>query len=173
MQSYHNDIGIKEKYISRIRDQIDSGGLIRRGAWEKGKLAANVCIVEDLHIYESELGIPKWVARLGYNLFDSMSPDYYPEWIVLFFESIPIGVNEHRLISEIKAPFALDLALAMDKSKKEIWCAGLAAAWAIDCEVESVIRASAYALGGFQDEKIYRLRYDQCADKLIELLKGL
>ena len=81
MIAFHGDPAIKEKYIARVRAASRGGSRLVRGLWllEGGKGLRRWLYSthsSDHAAYETELGIPRTIARLeGWNLrgFDSRS----------------------------------------------------------------------------------------------------
>jgi hypothetical protein len=111
MLSYHNDAQLKEDFIREIRkhreaDAIEQGHYGRQnGTWKGCAVACSLrslAIVkgEDLREkyndhkrYETDLGIPEWLARLEDTIFEGLPVDAAKEWPEQFAEAIPVGVD--------------------------------------------------------------------------------
>jgi hypothetical protein len=93
MLSYHNDPAIKGKYIKRIQDHRKADNLIRGKGWTGQKGCAVGCTLERYEHsgYETELGIPREVARLEDVIFEELPIDKAMKWPELFLQSVPIG----------------------------------------------------------------------------------
>ena len=105
MQSFHNNAAIKHKYLARVIAHQKADNLIRGIGWKNGKGCAVGCTLEsyDHKSYETELGIPEWLARLEDGFFERMSLDKSKTWPEKFLEAIPIGVDLDKII----APFLI------------------------------------------------------------------
>ncbi len=103
MQAFHNDEKIKEKYLKRVLDHQKADEIIKGEYWLNGKGCAVGCTVHssDHASYESELGIPEWMARLEDTLFEGMPVDEAKIWPYRFLDSISVGQD----LDKVKAPF--------------------------------------------------------------------
>jgi len=100
MKAFHNDSAIKEKYLKRVRDHQAADELIRGIGYEKQKdgvfrgCAVGCTLNGYSHQdYETELGIPEWLARVEDTLFEGMNKKKSETWPERFLEAIPIGVD--------------------------------------------------------------------------------
>lgn len=75
LQSFHNDIAIKQKYLDRVIAHRKADNIIRGQGWSNGKGCAVGCTLEnyDHAQYPIELGIPEWLARVEDTLFEGMT----------------------------------------------------------------------------------------------------
>lgn len=66
MKAFHSDEAVKEKYLERVRAHSAADSIIKGKYWESGKGCAVGCTIEgsDHERYETELGIPRVIARL-------------------------------------------------------------------------------------------------------------
>ena len=66
LKAFHNNPKIKQKYEDRVKAHQKADRIIRGQYWENGKGCAVGCTIEGSQHkkYETELGIPEWVARL-------------------------------------------------------------------------------------------------------------
>ena len=105
MQAFHNDIKIKQKYIERVDAHIKADNLIRGKGWENGKGCAVGCTLESYEHkqYETELGIPEWLARVEDTLFEGMNEEKSKTWPKVFLKVIPVGVD----LEQVRVPFLL------------------------------------------------------------------
>jgi len=105
MISFHGDSKIKEKYLARVKRHREADNLVRGIGWENGRGCAVGCTLEnyDHKAYETELGVPEWLARVEDTLFEGMSKDDAMEWPERFLKAIPIGVD----LEKVKAPFLI------------------------------------------------------------------
>jgi hypothetical protein len=67
--------------------------LVRGIGWENGKGCAVGCTLEDYKHsrYETELGIPEWLAGVEDTLFEGMSVEKSKTWPEMFLSSIKVG----------------------------------------------------------------------------------
>lgn len=105
MQAFHNDHSIKEKYIQRVKEHSEADEIIKGTYWEDGKGCAVGCTIHssDHSLYETELGIPMWLARAEDAIFEGLSNVKAKKWPLRFLNSIKIGDNLER----IKIPFLI------------------------------------------------------------------
>lgn len=64
MQAFHNDKKVRTKFLKRIRAHAKADEFIKGTYWEGGKGCAVGCTIHGSNHkgYETELGIPQWVA---------------------------------------------------------------------------------------------------------------
>lgn len=103
MKSFHGDKSIKQKYLTRVKNHILSDELVRGSGWDGKKGCAIGCTLNDYnHVaYETELGIPEWLARMEDILFENMTNKKSRTWPEKFLKAIPIGVD----LNSIKSKF--------------------------------------------------------------------
>lgn len=95
--SFHSDKTIKAKYVDRLKkhheaDQIIQG--LRFNKDENRGCAVGCTLEEYSHIaYESELGIPEFLARLEDVIFEGLPSKLAPKFAVDFLTSIKVGVD--------------------------------------------------------------------------------
>ena len=99
MKAFHNDIKIKAKYVNRVMAHAKADRLTQGIGWRNGKGCAVGCTLEnyDHKQYETELGIPEWLARLEDGLFEGMEKKYAMKWPSAFLKAIPVGANLARV----------------------------------------------------------------------------
>lgn len=95
MLAYHGEQTIKDKYIGRVRMHRLADELIRGIGWNGTRGCAVGCTLEKYdHIaYETELGIPRGLARLEDGLFESMPIDLALQWPERFLAAIRPGAD--------------------------------------------------------------------------------
>mgnify|MGYP001571885058 FL=1 len=109
--SYKNDEKLKSSFLAEIvkhrkADQIEQGTYGRQNGTWKG--CAVACSVRSLAIlkgeelktdyndhkrYETDLGIPEWLARLEDTIFEGLMEKEAKLWPEQFAKAIPVGVN--------------------------------------------------------------------------------
>ena len=107
MQSFHNDIEVKRKYVARTEQHRKADEIIRGTGWDGSKGCAVGCTLERYEhaLYPVELGIPEWLAHVEDTLFEGMSADRAMLWPSEFLVAIPLGVTEDQFERNVKAPF--------------------------------------------------------------------
>ena len=127
MEAYHGKEEIKQKYLDRVLAHREADEIIKGQYWENGKGCAVGCTIHDSShaSYETELGLPEWLALLEDKLFEDMPNEdakLFPEKFLL---AIPIGAKNFDLVKWKFLRFVLDeqvvLAdgLKIDDSLKE------------------------------------------------------
>jgi len=93
--AFHGDKKIKAKYESRVRAHKRADQIIKGQYWENGKGCAVGCTVHsDSHAaYETELGIPRILARLEDGIFEALPNARALEWPGEFLNAIPVGAD--------------------------------------------------------------------------------
>jgi hypothetical protein len=107
MQSFHNDVAVKQKYLDRVLAHQKEDNIIRGRGWSNGKGCAVGCTLEnyDHSRYPIELGIPEWLARVEDRLFEGMSLEKSKTWPYDFLKAIPLDITERQFELQVKAPF--------------------------------------------------------------------
>src|SRR5258708_28648110 len=91
--SFHNNPKIKAKLLRRVRAHEKADEIIHGAYWRDGKGCAVGCTIHsnEHSTYESELGLPEWLARLEDRLFEGMGNGDAKTFPVRFLEAIPVG----------------------------------------------------------------------------------
>ena len=91
--SFHNDKKIKQKYVARLKAHAEADEFIKGKYWEDGKGCAVGCTIHSNQhkAYETELGLPEWLARLEDQIFEGLSNENAKKFAVDFLLSIPVG----------------------------------------------------------------------------------
>src|ERR1044072_6143915 len=102
LKAFHNDVAIKTKYLKRVRAHQKAEELIRGVGWECGKGCAVGCTLEEYNHakYETDLGIPEWLAHVEDTLFEGMSVEKSKTWPEEFLKAAPVGAK----LDKIKGP---------------------------------------------------------------------
>ena len=203
MQAFHNKKSIKQKYIKRLEEHYKADEIIHGVYWQDGKGCAVGCTVHsDSHqCYETELGIPKWLALLEDALFEGMGNDKAKEFPLQFLKTIPLGVTEKQFQS-VYHKFCVFVLESMPKVNDEkimriiadvivlhkteekdgkkwsavesaVRSAAWSAAWSA---VRSAAWSAAWSAAESAESAAESARsaaFHKMADKLLELLKGM
>ena len=206
--SYKNDPKLKKMLVTEIRkhrkaDQIIRGtyGTGSNGDW---KGCAVGCSIHSLNkklgkdlptndhtVYETELGIPEWLARLEDILFENLPQEEAVLWPEQFAQAIPVGVNlepikwhfcSFLLKENIERVLTLDIGeslktqvvdtirgvLAVHEEAIETgnWNESVAAAWAAESAAKSAAESAKSAAWAAKSAA-----YQRYAKELIRLLK--
>jgi hypothetical protein len=105
MKSFHNKASIKAKYLKRVKAHFLADEIIKGKYWENGKGCAVGCTIHsDKHAaYETELGIPEWLALVEDKLFEGMPNEEAKKWPMEFLEAIKVGSD----LSKVKSKFLI------------------------------------------------------------------
>jgi hypothetical protein len=115
MQAYHGDEAVKQIYLGRVRAHRAADELVQSfGYWneEAHKGCAVGCTIHgsDHGRYETELGVPRLIAKLEDGLFESLPAKLAKTWPERFLEAITPGADlsqvgdrfEHWLLMDEK-----------------------------------------------------------------------
>ena len=93
LTAYHSDPAVKLKYVSRMSAHQEADELVRGTYWNDGKGCAIGCTVHsaDHDKYETELGMPEWLARLEDGIFEGMSVAASRQFPLDLLSAIPVG----------------------------------------------------------------------------------
>ena len=93
--SFHNDIKIKQKYLSRLEAHRQADEIIKGKYWEEGKGCAVGCTVHSSShdVYPVELGICWQLALVEDGLFENLPNEDAKNFPIEFLEAIPVGIN--------------------------------------------------------------------------------
>ena len=99
MKAFHSDPKIKEKYLNRVKAHAKADELIKGKYWEEGKGCAVGCTVHSSNhaAYETELGIPRIIARLEDRIFENLPNELAMTWPIRFLEAVPVGKDLKRV----------------------------------------------------------------------------
>ena len=93
--AFHGDPAIKEKYLSRVRAHRKADNLIRGTGWDGHRGCAIGCTLESYNhaLYETELGIPRSIARLEDGIFEGLELNLAMEWPERVLSAITPGAD--------------------------------------------------------------------------------
>src|ERR1700676_815813 len=105
LKAYHNDPAIKEVLINQLQAHYDADEIIKGTYWQDGKGCAVGCSIHssDHSLYEKELGLPEWIARVEDRIFEGLPNHLSKEWPLRISKAVKIGSN----IDKIKIPFLI------------------------------------------------------------------
>lgn len=136
MQAYKNDKKLKSDFIKEIKwhqdqDKIIQGsyGLGSNGDWKGCAVGCSIhslnrikdkkFTTSDHSIYETELGIPEWLARLEDTIFEGLPVEEAKKWPLRFSKAINVGAD----LEPVKYKFCaylmkenIDMVLKLDIS---------------------------------------------------------
>src|SRR5205085_6017374 len=95
MIAFHGKVGIKRKYLARVRAHRKADELIKGTYWENGKGCAVGCTVHSSRHenYETELGIPRSLARIEDGIFEGLANGEAKLWPEKFLSVIKTGAD--------------------------------------------------------------------------------
>ena len=192
MIAFNGDKLLKAGRIKLVKDKITSGQLVhgtygemQHGVMRGCAVFVTTCQSDNPHsYYESELGIPKVLARFEDVIFEGLKPPYDKQWPVKFLEAIEPGAD----LSLVSPKFLYWLMLKNLKYEK-LWreqdkkneyadkvvaaikqVAKLLKSWAatglIDDSARSAARSAEAAAWSAETDF-----YIKCSEKLLELLR--
>lgn len=96
--AFHNDKAIKKAYLNRVAAHRAADEIVNGQYWQEGKGCAVGCTIHgDSHAaYETEIGVPRILARLEDRLFEAIyifDPARAKNWPHLFLDSIREGAE--------------------------------------------------------------------------------
>ena len=105
MKAFHSKQEIKDKVLAQLQAHHDADEISKGIYWENGKGCGVGCTVHsgNRKDYETQLGIPRWLAHLEDRLFQGMPDEDSKKWPLLFSESITPGQD----LDKVKAPFLI------------------------------------------------------------------
>ncbi len=206
MLAYKNDTKLKTKFIKEIKWHQDQDKIIK-GTYQEGsngdfRGCAVGCSIHSLNrmksknfatnnhaLYETELGIPEWLARLEDTIFEGLPTEEAKKWPLKFSKAIPVGVN----LQPVKWKFSaylmkenIDRVLSLDISDdlKEEVVKAIRGVLSVHEEAiktgkwdESVAWSAAWSVAWLAAKLAawsvaWSVAYERYADKLIKLLKA-
>ncbi|SEM65659.1 hypothetical protein SAMN05192574_101357 [Mucilaginibacter gossypiicola] len=130
--SFHGKQEIKDAKIADIKRHQVLDNLRQGSYWENQKGCAVTCTMfspedfekqtvntSDIHgRYETQLGIPRILARLEDRFFEGMTVENSKEWPLRFIEAVPVGVNLENVWRRFMAWMLADNAEGVIKFAK-------------------------------------------------------
>lgn len=95
MLAFLNDPKVKDKYLTRVVMHREADEIVKGQYWEGGKGCAVGCTIHSRNHadYETELGIPRILARLEDGIFEALPNELAKTWPERFLSSINTGAN--------------------------------------------------------------------------------
>ena len=201
MQAFLGKQYVKDFYIKRVHDHFLNDEIVQGYYWENGRGCGVGCTIhgDDHFKYETELGIPVWLAKLEDKIFEGLESNEAKKWPETFLSAINVGSD----LEQIKLPFLIFIVesarekfdhkkypehlkkidttlnnLKMNKPADAAYvddaayAADDAAAYAAHAAYAADYAAAAAAAAGFlRKSKNYRNEMKKFANKLLELLR--
>lgn len=122
MLTFNNDPKVKDFYIDRLKAHQQADEIIQGTGWEKGKGCAVGCTLNkyDHKAYETELGIPRILAKLEDKIFEGMSNEQAKLFPLQFLTAVPVGVDLKDVYKKFFIWLLTD-ADAADAARKEFY----------------------------------------------------
>src|SRR5262245_15041119 len=115
LRAFHNDPAIREKYIARVEahraaDEIVQGLYTQHYGEGKLRGCAVGCTIHgnDHRAYETEIGIPEWLALTEDRLFERMPIENAKLWPGRFLNAIPLGADLRSVFPKFMAWILID-----------------------------------------------------------------
>ena len=117
MLSFHNDSKIKATYLARVQAHALADEIIHGAYWQEGKGCAVGCTIHgsDHAKYETELGIPRILARLEDRIFEGLANAESKTFPSRFLSAIPVGAD----LSMVWPKFAAWLLVGCQRHTKK------------------------------------------------------
>jgi hypothetical protein len=106
MKSFHNKPELKEMMLEEVLKHQKADEIIQGSYESRGKYCAVGCSIESLNtrlgkhyshgdhsVYETELGIPKIIARLEDRIFEGLERKKAKMFPLRFIQAVPVGVD--------------------------------------------------------------------------------
>jgi hypothetical protein len=108
--AFHGQQAIKDKYLARVRAHKLADEIVHGKYWSNGKGCAVGCTIHsgDHSAYETELGIPRILARLEDGIFESLSNGRAVEWPEQFLNASKVGADLSLVWSKFAAWMLVD-----------------------------------------------------------------
>ncbi len=105
MKAFHNDPKIKTKYVNRVKAHAKADEIVKGKYWENGKGCAVGCTIHSSNhsAFETELGIPTWIARLEDTIFEGLPNARAMTWPLELLKSTRVGVD----LNQVKIPMLI------------------------------------------------------------------
>jgi hypothetical protein len=199
MLAFHSDPKIKAKYLTRVKAHEAADEIVHGKYWEDGKGCGVGCTVHSSEhaAFETEMGIPRMLARLEDTLFEGQANGDSKRFPARFLEVIPVGADlsrvpwiflhwllteelvgrdNPRVAKQIKA--CADVLVPLIKAEPVDREAALkarskarsAAAAAYADAAYAAAYAAAAAAAAYADAAARRAAYKRMAEKLLELM---
>lgn len=117
MKAFFGNEFIKEDYVYQIRQHQLADEIIQGRFWENGKGCAVGCTIHDSNHskYETELGVPVWLAKLEDTIFEGLPNKIAKQWPLKFLKAIPLNAD----LDTIKFPMLIFIIESARESTTE------------------------------------------------------
>jgi len=142
LRAFHGKASIKKKYLHRVLAHTKADELVKGNYWVGGKGCAVGCTVHsgDHGAYETELGIPTWLAHLEDTIFEGLENGESKKWPAQFLRAISAGAD----LEKKKGPILIEiLSFAREQFDKKKYPA-------VDRSITMVIKL--WRSGGTQEQ---------------------
>lgn len=95
MLAFHSDVNLKEMKLAQVRAHEAADEIVKGKYWERGKGCAVGCTIHGSNhaAYETEMGIPRMLARLEDCIFEGMSNEAAKRFPARFIAAIQPGAD--------------------------------------------------------------------------------
>ncbi len=95
VKAFHGKEETKAFYLDRVRAHAKADQLVKGTYWANGKGCAVGCTIHsgNHYDYETELGIPRSIARLEDGIFEGLPNDLAMTWPDRFLSAIKVGAD--------------------------------------------------------------------------------
>src|SRR5687768_13798134 len=95
MLAFHGDPKIKTRYLNRVRRHAAADQIVRGSYWDGFRGCAVGCTIHgsDHGKYETELGIPRILAKLEDGIFESLPLERALTWPAEFLKAPAVGAD--------------------------------------------------------------------------------
>jgi hypothetical protein len=95
MLAFHGDAATKQKYLDRVEQHRKADQIVHGTYWQNGKGCAVGCTVHSANhgAFETELGIPRTLARLEDMIFESLKNGEAQDWPGQFLDAPLVGAD--------------------------------------------------------------------------------
>ncbi|MGN6122979.1 MAG: hypothetical protein ACTHOJ_08470, partial [Sphingomonas oligoaromativorans] len=99
MLAFHGLEVLKAEKLAQLRAHEVADEIVKGRYWEGGKGCAVGCTVHSSShaAYETEMGIPRMLARLEDRIFEGMSNAEAKRFPVRFIDAVPVGADLSRV----------------------------------------------------------------------------
>jgi hypothetical protein len=101
MIAFHNDPAIKAALVAQLEAHYAADEIIKGTYWEDGKGCAVGCCVHsaDHGLLETRYGIPKQIAHLMDEIFESLPNEQAKDFPLAVIKAIPVGADLSKVIN--------------------------------------------------------------------------
>src|SRR6185295_6764033 len=95
MISFFGETCLKDAVVARVKEHQRLDQIIQGTYWDGAKGCAIGCVLHssDHTAYETQLGLPVFLAYMDEHIFESLPPKDAVLWPLRFIEAVPVGVD--------------------------------------------------------------------------------